>query len=533
VVGGAVPVALAWHFGALGIPRNDDRLFAFSAFRFADSGTITGSGWAGMNLVGQLVLAAPVVRLFGHRLSALQVEVAVIGVGGLLATYWLAKQLVRPRLALFVALLVATSPFWTNLSVSFMTDVPSYALAMACLALGATSVARSPFRTGYLCASLAVGFCAFTIRESTVVAPLAVAVVAGARPEWRARKRWGVGVAMAGGFLVAAALFYRWRRTLPGYINPHAHAPSLHLVDHTVQDLWQWLLLVGVLAGPAVLLADPIRLLRAARARAPRTAVAAGAATAGLLALALAGYGVPDGVVGPGDYILANGSLGTEMVHGSRPDLLPRGLLGILAVGGALSLVVLVSAAAAPLARGAGTLRRRQQPTAPPALFIVAFAAAGFVVTAALPELLGYSENLFDRYLLPLVPLVAILVLRAGAKSPVLRPARVAGVAALAVLALLGVGFAANSASFDAANWSVATRAVEITKDPTRVDAGHIWNDYHAHRHLRGPFRGACVEVRVYPQLEPGASGVIAARRVRGFAGTQAWVVARRVAPCR
>ncbi len=158
---------------------------------------------------------------------------------------------------------------------------------------------------------------------------------------------------MAGGFLVAAALFYSWRRSLPGYINPHAHAPNLYLVNHTVQDLWQWLLLVGVLAVPAVLLADPIRLLRAARARAPRTAVAAGAATAGLLALALAGYGVPDGVVGPGDYILANGSLGTKMVHGSRPDLVPRWLLGILAVGGALSLVVLVE-------RGRGDPRARR-----------------------------------------------------------------------------------------------------------------------------------------------------------------------------
>ncbi len=163
---------------------------------------------------------------------------------------------------------------------------------------------------------------------------------------------------------------------------------------------------------------------------------------------------------------------------------------------------------------------------------IVALAAAGFAVTAVMPELLGYSENLFDRYLLPVLPLVAILVLRAGARTTVPRPARVAGVTALTALALLGVGFAANSASFDAATWSVAGRAVEIAKDPTRVDAGHIWNDFHAHRHLRGPFQGACVEVRVYSQPEPGASEVVAARRVRGIFGTQAWVVARQVSPC-
>ncbi|MFI5053952.1 MAG: hypothetical protein ACHQDE_06275, partial [Acidimicrobiia bacterium] len=44
LVGGVVPVALAGHFGALGIPRHDDWSYALAAFRFADRGRFNGNG---------------------------------------------------------------------------------------------------------------------------------------------------------------------------------------------------------------------------------------------------------------------------------------------------------------------------------------------------------------------------------------------------------------------------------------------------------------------------------------------------------
>ena len=34
-VGGVVPIAIASHFGVLGIPRNDDWSYLLTAFRFA------------------------------------------------------------------------------------------------------------------------------------------------------------------------------------------------------------------------------------------------------------------------------------------------------------------------------------------------------------------------------------------------------------------------------------------------------------------------------------------------------------------
>ena len=103
-----------------------------------------------MNLVGQIVLSAPVVWAFGHRIAALQVEVALLGVAGLYATYDLARQLTSQRRALFVALMVAVGPLWQMLSVSYMTDVPAYALMMICLALGARCLASGRCPPGAL-----------------------------------------------------------------------------------------------------------------------------------------------------------------------------------------------------------------------------------------------------------------------------------------------------------------------------------------------------------------------------------------------
>src|SRR3954447_2016272 len=97
LVGAVVPLGIAWHFGALGIPRNDDWSYALSAFRLADSGRFDGNGLPSMNLVGQLVLSRPTLWLFGHRFTALQIEVALLGFVGLLAVYDLGTRVLLPR----------------------------------------------------------------------------------------------------------------------------------------------------------------------------------------------------------------------------------------------------------------------------------------------------------------------------------------------------------------------------------------------------------------------------------------------------
>ena len=60
LAGAVVPLLVAARSGALGIPRSDDWSYLLSLFRWVDTGRLSYNNWAGMTLVGQLVLAVPV-----------------------------------------------------------------------------------------------------------------------------------------------------------------------------------------------------------------------------------------------------------------------------------------------------------------------------------------------------------------------------------------------------------------------------------------------------------------------------------------
>src|SRR5262245_45173389 len=74
IVGGVVPLLITQHFGALGIPRNDDWIYIRAAFAFVDTGVLDGRHWIAATLVGQLVASVPTIAVFGHSVAALQVQ---------------------------------------------------------------------------------------------------------------------------------------------------------------------------------------------------------------------------------------------------------------------------------------------------------------------------------------------------------------------------------------------------------------------------------------------------------------------------
>jgi 4-amino-4-deoxy-L-arabinose transferase-like glycosyltransferase len=537
LVGGLVPLALAQHFGALGIPRNDDWSYARSAFLFADHGTITGNGWASMNLVGQLAVSTPVVLVFGHRITALQVEVTILGVLGLVAVFDLAKRVISPRRALFVALMVAVGPMWASLSVSFMTDVPAFALAMVSLAVGSRALRDDDLDGRLYAVSLLAGFAAFTVREYALVAPVAVAVAALWLGAQRFRARLAMAASLLAGLLVAAAAFLLWRRGLPGFSDLTPAQPDPSSVRSAFQLACRSAVLVGVLTAPAVVLAGPTRLVRAAWARAPRTSIVVGFVTVSALVAESARHRGSGAFLGPGDYVMSTGTLDTYTVSGSRPDLLPKALLLVLALVGIATALLLVLAAIPPTLDALASLARRRVPVpASPALAVVGLAAVGYGLAYALPT--GFRVVTFDRYLLPLLPLVAVLVLRATRPTVMTRPqGRIAGgaaVAALAALAVFGLIYAANSASFDGTKWKIAKEVSKAAGGATRVQGGFEWNNAHTGREVfLGKKPGAqpvghfCVVLRA-ERHDPRGPEVLRAARVWGPPDARLWIVARR-----
>ena len=78
VLGAAIPVAIAAHYGALEIPRSDDWSYLLTLFNWVDGGKLDFNGWVSMTLVGQLVIAAPLVLVVGRSITAVHVLSAFV-----------------------------------------------------------------------------------------------------------------------------------------------------------------------------------------------------------------------------------------------------------------------------------------------------------------------------------------------------------------------------------------------------------------------------------------------------------------------
>ena len=84
-LGGGLPLLIAAHYHALGIPRSDDWSYLVTEFRWVGGGGLSFNHWVSMSLVGQLVAAAPVARLWPRDVTALQLTTTAAGIAGLLA----------------------------------------------------------------------------------------------------------------------------------------------------------------------------------------------------------------------------------------------------------------------------------------------------------------------------------------------------------------------------------------------------------------------------------------------------------------
>lgn len=530
VVGSLLPLLVAAHFDALVVPRGDGWSYALSAFHFADTGHLR-SDWALMNLVGQVVLAAPVILIFGHSVTALQVSVAVLGVIGLLAVFDLAASVLPRRHALFVALVVALGPMWAPLSVSFMTDVPAFAFGAVCLALGARALGRNELRVGLFVAALVVGFVGFTIRESVLAAVVAVCVVG----LWSGRSYTAtsqrVVKASIAALVLAIVAFAIWRRALPDFRSLPTPTLTSFYFKLDLHILLQCIILVGFLIAPAVILAGPVRLVRSAWSASRRATLVLGGGVLLLLLWELTRHRATGSYLSPGEYVDQRGALGGDVLHGARPLLMPNEVFLALGVIGALAAAVTAAAFIPSCVRGFRTIRASGTLTPKnPAAAIVAVGALSFGAAVTLELFLNLP--FYDRYLLPLVPLLSVLVLGAARASVAPAPQRALwGVAALVVLGAISFVYAANSASYDGTSWAFAQRMGQVAGSAKLVDGGY--NHYARDSTVYGSLFDApayCIVVR--QTADPTGRDHVATRTVWSPFGDQLFLVADRLRSC-
>jgi hypothetical protein len=508
VLGLVIPILIAAHYHAFGVPRSDDWSYLVSEFRWVDDGRLSFNHWVSMSLVGQLVLGAPIAKLAPRDIGALQVLTATLGLVGLLAV-WLGARtagIARGR-AVLLALTIAVGPLWGPLVVSFMTDVPAFAASAVALALALFGLTRAPVRFAYLWGAVAMAVFACTIRQYSVVTLVAVLVAAwcAAGADRRARR------SVVGSGLLAFALvvgFLVWWRTVPDGRSLSPSFPDVHAVSVTVSKVAGFMRLSALLLLPILVAARPGARLRAAWRDAPALTVLVAGGTAALLAITTLRAAADIFV---GNYVVHDGALSDIVIRGPRPDVLPGPVWALVVAAASVAGVALAVIAAHAGLRALRWLAVRPRPAPDPVTVLLGVSVVGYLGGYLLAMMTGIQ--VYDRYILPVLPAAGILLLRAplpaaeavgDGRGPT-EPARGPGTAAwlaLVALAVLGFAFATDSASFDGARWRAAEAAVDRGW-PVRVVAGGFeWRAFRrGDRYPPATRPRDCVVVKIEPRV--------------------------------
>jgi hypothetical protein len=549
----ALPLVIIWHFGALGIPRNDDWAFTRILFSWTRTGHLQLLDWNTQTLVGQLAIAVPVVKVFGARIGALQASVAVLGGAGCCCLYALLRRLLPRVSALGALACLLVGPIYASLAGSFMSDVPAFAAACGCLWAGVVALERRGWSfVTWLGASAALGFLALSIRQVAATAPIAVAVAllvvvrSGRRPAASERtmaiERWA-GAAIALVFTVGTAALMVWRSGLP-FSNSIRLSLDPAFGRHG-SLLYETLFTLALLSLPAVLRLSPVAVLRRALAvsRAATFVVMAGWAIVVVGALSLSRISKIDVLLG--NYVTRQGTVG--VLAGRRPDLLPDPAWTALVAASlyaALMLALVVVTRLPAVRRSEHAFRRGFAVSSANAAGLV-LAGFGLLYITALELALGFtqvvptgrvapafSQTPYDRYLIPLVPIVVVL---AWSDPSLFWPApqvrRFVTAVGFGLFAVLGLAYVVESAAYDGARWAAASQVARSGVPAAAIDGGAEWVGFHARtaaiRHS-GPsptswasmFRDVrtCYLISVEPHYtRHGATGPIASFRYRGW----------------
>lgn len=476
-------------------PLNDDWSYGVAARRLLEEHRFRPTGWTAMTLVSQALWGALFCWPTGFSFTALRLSTLVLAWAGACGIFVTAVDAGRPRvLAWLVALTLAFNPLWFALSYTFMTDVPFAAwstLAAVFLARGVRHDAGTAHaNTGWAALWTTV---ALLCRQSGAVLPLGFAVARASDPCPSRRTWWQITwlkLVTRGSWAVAALLTLVV--TLNG-LGVKALALSAGVgvgvprvtASQLASRAESLLVYLGLFLLPIlVLLGQP-------RGSSARLARIAGASCATLIGahLVLTGRTMPLmrheseanilDLVGIGPVTLRDAFiLGLPGLEPLPPTLwMTLTLAGVVGAGVLLAHVVhLAWLASRPAADGRAPGRLR---------FFLVTAALYAVPVAAAP-------HAFDRYFLPLVPLLMGALLHAPVKKPKHPRART-GLAFTLVVAMAIVAMATTRdyLEWNRARWrALGDLLSQAQVQPEHIDGGFEFNGLYLYR-SGGPRRGS------------------------------------------
>ncbi len=395
------------------MPFDDDWSYSFSVRELIRTGHLAYNGWAAPLIISHVLWGTLFAKLFGYSFVALRFSTFPLAVGSGILTYLLGRSAeLSPGRSFFLFFLLCLSPLFLPLALSFMTDVPALFYTLLCL-YAFVRAARSSRALLWLAIGIAAGIIGGMGRQTVWVVPLSVV------PYLifiRRRDPRFVVACVVGLMLLIVDIYFslRWFDRQPWvYLDPPILAAlrmGLRQPGISFSNLVMVCFTVVMLVLPAALpfaLAGIVRFWRLRNSwRGALTAV-----VVCLVAFGIArhpAFGMAPWLF---NIISVHGVIGSLELSGHRPVALPpeiRGVISALVLASCyLMLARIVEFMFEPRhsftrARGFFT-----QPAA--ALPILAiFGSAYFLLMI----LRSGQDLVFDRYCLPLVPCVAIPLLR-------------------------------------------------------------------------------------------------------------------------
>lgn len=125
-------VLLANPFGSAGFV--DDWSYSHMALKLAQTGHLKYEGWGSPTLLFQTLWAAPWIHLLGFSFDLMRAITLPFALGFVLLTYATGRKVgLRRDLSLFGALIVGTAPLFLPLAASFMTDMYGCFFSLLCI----------------------------------------------------------------------------------------------------------------------------------------------------------------------------------------------------------------------------------------------------------------------------------------------------------------------------------------------------------------------------------------------------------------
>ena len=458
-------------------PLNDDWSYTRTVRTLVDEGELRICGWMSVPLVAQVLWGRLFCLPFGFSFTALRVSTLVLGLTGVLATYGLLREARASRaLACLGALTVLVNPLYFQLSNTFMTDVPFYALGILSVLFFVRAVRRR--RTLDIVVATVFGSLAVMIRQIALplVLSFSAAFIAGSP---RKLRTWLGGLAP---FAVVAVVFFGLQAVLRLTVG--------------LPDLWH---LRNEQLLERVLHPD-LTVLRGLASRAAVASIYAGLFLLPFLVVLMRSTSSPSGRRGRWPTVIVPGVVCVAAVTA----VLLRGRLMPLAGN-----ILYDFGLGPPGLRDVFLLHLPNTVTAPGGLWLVATVAGvvGAVLTGwtllTRVRRVSYREDdggiyllgvasfvlcllpscmvvLFDRYVIFLLPCLMLGLVAGGRTS--LRPGR-AGVCAAAAVLLVFAAFTVTAThdyfSWNRTRWDALRELTETRGiSPRRIDGGFEFNGW-------------------------------------------------------